>query len=57
MYFDNLTIVSLLVFAIAFGSFVYACVVRGCMAKSANSSNQHKATRASKTANQSGRGT
>ena len=34
MYFDNLTIVSLIVFAIAFGSFVYACLIRGCLTES-----------------------
>ena len=29
MYFDNLTNVSLLAFAITFGSPVYACILRG----------------------------
>ncbi len=35
MYFDNLTIVSVVIFVIAFGSFIYACVIRGCMTESA----------------------
>jgi ABC-type spermidine/putrescine transport system permease subunit I len=30
MYPDNLTIASLLVFASAFGSFVFTAVIRGC---------------------------
>ena len=34
MYFDSLTIVSLIIFAVAFGSFVYACVIRGCITDS-----------------------
>jgi hypothetical protein len=29
VYFDRLTIVSMIIFAVAFGSFVYACVIRG----------------------------
>lgn len=33
MYFDNLTIASLVIFAIAVGSFVYACVIRNCISK------------------------
>ena len=31
MYFDNLTLVSLLVFAIALGSFIKVCLVNSCM--------------------------
>jgi hypothetical protein len=31
MYFDNLTLVSLLVFAGALGVFIYACLYRGCI--------------------------
>jgi len=31
MYFDNLTLVSLLVFAIALGSFIKVCLVNNCM--------------------------
>lgn len=34
MYFDSLTIVSMIIFAVAFGSFVYACVIRGCITDS-----------------------
>ena len=34
MYFDRLTIVSMIIFAVAFGSFVYACVIRGCITDS-----------------------
>jgi len=38
MYFDNLTLISLLVFLIAFGAFVYSCVFRNCITNSARSS-------------------
>ena len=31
MYFDNLTLVALLVFAIALGSFIKVCLVNSCM--------------------------
>lgn len=31
MYFDNLTLVSLLVFLVAFGAFVYSCLYRNCV--------------------------
>ena len=31
MYFDNLTLVALLVFAIALGSFINVCLVNSCM--------------------------
>ncbi len=31
MYFDNLTLVSLLVFAIALGSFIKVCLIDSCM--------------------------
>jgi hypothetical protein len=31
MYFDNLTLVSLLVFLVAFGAFVYSCLFRNCV--------------------------
>ena len=34
VYFDSLTIVSMIIFAVAFGSFVYACVIRGCITDS-----------------------
>ena len=34
MYIDNLTIVSMIIFAVAFGSFIYACVIRGCITDS-----------------------
>lgn len=34
MYFDSLTIVSLIIFAVAFGSFVYACIIRSCITDS-----------------------
>jgi len=33
MYFDNLTLISLLVFAIALGSFIKICLVNNCMTK------------------------
>lgn len=31
MYFDNLTLVSLLVFLVALGAFVYSCLFRNCV--------------------------
>ncbi len=31
MYFDNLTLLSLLVFLIALGAFVYSCVFHNCI--------------------------
>lgn len=31
MYFDNLTLISLLVFLVAFGAFVYSCLFRNCI--------------------------
>lgn len=31
MYFDNLTLTSLLVFLVAFGAFVYSCLFRNCV--------------------------
>ena len=31
MYFDNLTLVSLIVFAVALGSFIKVCLVNNCM--------------------------
>jgi hypothetical protein len=31
MYFDNLTWVSLIIFAVAMGSFIYSCIVRNCL--------------------------
>jgi hypothetical protein len=34
VYFDSLTIVSMIIFAVAFGSFIYACVIRGCITDS-----------------------
>ena len=38
MYFDNLTLISLLVFLVAFGAFVYSCVFRNCITNSARPS-------------------
>jgi len=38
MYFDNLTLISLLVFLVAFGAFVYSCVFRNCITNQARSS-------------------
>ncbi|MEZ5543216.1 MAG: hypothetical protein R3F42_14440 [Pseudomonadota bacterium] len=35
MYFDNLTLVSLVVFLIAFGAFIYSCLFRNCISGSA----------------------
>ncbi len=31
MYFDTLTLVSLVIFAAAVGAFAYACLFRGCI--------------------------
>jgi len=31
MYFDNLTLVALLIFAIALGSFIKVCLLNSCM--------------------------
>ncbi|MDH3979407.1 MAG: hypothetical protein OEU91_02730 [Gammaproteobacteria bacterium] len=31
MYFDTLTLASLVIFAAALGAFVYACLFRGCI--------------------------
>ena len=31
MYFDNLTLASLLVFIAALGAFIYSCLYRSCM--------------------------
>jgi hypothetical protein len=31
MYFDNLTLASLVIFAVAVAAFVYACLYRGCI--------------------------
>jgi hypothetical protein len=33
MYFDNLTLASLLVFVAALGAFIYSCLYRNCMNK------------------------
>jgi len=33
MFFDNLTLTMLVVFAIALGGFVYACVIRNCISE------------------------
>jgi hypothetical protein len=41
MYFDNLTLISLLVFLIAFGAFVYSCVFRNCITNNARSSRRN----------------
>jgi hypothetical protein len=38
MYFDNLTLISLLVFLVAFGAFVYSCVYRNCISNTTDSS-------------------
>ena len=37
MYFDNLTLISLLVFLVAFGAFVYSCLFRNCISDSSDS--------------------
>lgn len=42
MYFDSLTVVSLIIFAIAFGSFIYACVIRGCMTEGAQNDTRER---------------
>ena len=34
MYFDNLTLVSLIVFAIALGSFIKVCLIDSCITNS-----------------------
>jgi hypothetical protein len=34
MYFDSLTLASLVVFVAAVGAFIYACLYRGCIDKS-----------------------
>lgn len=31
MYFDNLTWVSLIIFLVALGSFIYGCIVHNCL--------------------------
>ncbi len=31
MYFDNLTLASLLIFVAALGAFIYSCLVRNCI--------------------------
>ncbi|HUT41197.1 MAG TPA: hypothetical protein VM011_07630 [Gammaproteobacteria bacterium] len=31
MYFDNLSLLSLLVFLVALGAFVYSCLYRNCI--------------------------
>lgn len=36
MYIDNLTLISLLVFLVAFGAFVYSCLFRNCITHSAD---------------------
>jgi hypothetical protein len=36
MYFDNLTLISLLVFLVAFGAFVYSCLFRNCISGTAD---------------------
>lgn len=41
MYFDNLTLVSLLVFLVAFGAFVYSCVFRNCVSSDTRSEERH----------------
>lgn len=37
MYFDNLTLISLLVFLVAFGAFVYSCLFRNCISDTSDS--------------------
>jgi len=44
MYFDNLTLLSLLVFLIAFGAFVYNCVFRNCITDNARSTRHNDDT-------------
>jgi hypothetical protein len=34
MYFDNLTLASLVVFVAALGAFIYSCLYRNCISKS-----------------------
>ena len=34
MYFDNLTLVSLIVFGIALGSFIKVCLINSCITNS-----------------------
>ncbi|MDH3561148.1 MAG: hypothetical protein OEN52_09385 [Gammaproteobacteria bacterium] len=31
MYFDNLTWVSLIIFVVALGGFIYSCIVHNCL--------------------------
>jgi hypothetical protein len=42
MYFDNLTWFSLIIFAIACGGFIYACLMRSCVDHSSQHGNQQK---------------
>jgi len=44
MSFDNLTLVSLLIFLVAFGAFVYACLFRNCITNGADSARRSKDT-------------
>jgi len=36
MYFDNLTLVSLIVFTAALGSFIKGCLMNGCITNTVN---------------------
>ncbi len=40
MYFDNLTWVSLIIFVVALGSFIYSCIVRNCLTNDHRTRNQ-----------------
>jgi hypothetical protein len=53
VYFDSLTIVSMVIFAIAFGSFVYACIIRSCITND-DASARGKRSRDSKDSRQRG---
>jgi len=48
MYFDNLTLVSLLIFGVAFGSFIYVCIIRGCISKVSDDERQDHTASAEK---------
>jgi len=46
MYFDNLTLVSLLVFLVAFGAFAYSCLYRNCITDETGASQRSDSTNA-----------
>jgi len=41
MYFDTLTLISLLVFLGALGAFAYSCLFRNCLSKESQSAKRH----------------